>query len=391
MGAMDQRKFIPEDERPDLSGKRRVRRYHAWRKLIEVRPENRGKAITDAVPTVQIDAETLDLASELEPLSAEGTLFFEQFGALMLRSEFPKWRRHGQFWRYFRGIFGPSFHVNRLQPILNRFAVTDEPVVAGAELKERIREYAAESGFALCGFTRVDRRFIAEGADDVFPYDTAVVLGIEMDAALLDEMPAASGPLADFEAYIAAGRQVLKVAKFIRGLGYRCVARPAFEGHVKYIPHAINAGLAELGANGVALTPQFGPRQRWCMISLDAEVEADPPADFGLADFCEDCLLCVHGCPGRALSEEKLWWRGVYKHKLNAARCWPYFTKFDGCAICLKICPLNRFGYEACMDAYRRDGTILGKPPGVERFLERRRQREGRTNGVSVAAVAEGA
>src|SRR5690554_2973485 len=131
MGAMDQCKFIPEDERPDLSGKRRVRRYHAWRKLIEVRPENRGKAITDAVPTVEINAETLDLASELEPLSAEGTLFFEQFGALMLRSEFPKWRRHGQFWRYFRGIFGPSLYVNRLQPIVNRFAVTDEPVVAG--------------------------------------------------------------------------------------------------------------------------------------------------------------------------------------------------------------------------------------------------------------------
>src|SRR5690606_24869305 len=127
---------------------------------------------------------------------------------------------------------------------------------------------------------------IGDGADELFPYDSAVVLGVEMDRALLDEMPSPQGPLADFEAYIAAGRQVLQLAQRIRDLGYRCVARPAFEGAVKYVPHAVNAGLAELGANGVALTPQFGPRQRWCMISVDARLEADAEADFGLGAYC---------------------------------------------------------------------------------------------------------
>lgn len=377
---MTQLTVIAEDERPDLSGRRRMRRYHPWRKVISLRPENKGKAITDSLRTLDIDAETLDLASELEPLSTEGIPFFENFGALMVRTEFPKWRRHGQFWRYFRGIFGPQFAANRLQPLQNRFAVRRSPIVKGAALKEAIREQAHDLGFALCGFTHVDRRFIAEGADEKFPYDTAIVLGIEMDRDLLDEMPSPPGPLVDFEAYIAAGRQVLKLAQAIRRMGYRCLGRPAFEGMVKYVPHAVNAGLAELGANGVAITPQFGPRQRWCMISIDAEIEGDSPADFGLAVYCEDCRLCVHGCPGRAISEEKLWWRGVHKHKLNVVRCWPYFVKFDGCAICLKVCPMHRFGYEACMEAYRRDGTILGRPPGVDRFVSRReaRRREAR-------------
>lgn len=372
---MTQPSTIAEDERPDLSGKRRMRRYHPWRKVISLRPQNKGKAITDRLKTVEIDVQTLDLASELQPLSEEGTHFFHNFGAVMVRSEFPKWRRHGQFWRYFRGIFGPQFAANRLQPLLNRLAVRREPTVRREALKEAIRQEAHALGFALCGFTLVDRRFIAEGADDNFPYDTAVVLGIEMDRHLLDEMPSPPGPLVDFEAYIAAGRQVLKLAQAIRRMGYRCLGRPAFEGRVKYVPHAVNAGLAQLGANGVALTPQFGPRQRWCMISLDAELQPDPPADFGLGDYCEACRLCVHGCPGRAISQEKLWWRGVHKHKLNTVRCWPYFTKFDGCAICLKVCPLHRFGYEACMEAFRRDGTILGKPPGVDRFVQRKARR----------------
>ena len=369
---------IAEDERPDLSGRRRMRRYHPWRKVISLRPENRGKQITDSLPDVNVHVETLDLASEVDPLTAEGIPFFQNFGAFMARTEFPKWRRHGQFWRYFRGIFLPAFVANRLQPLQNRFAVRRSPTVAGGALKEAIRRQAREHGFALCGFTHVDRRFIAQGADEKFPYDTAIVLGIDMDRDLLDQMPSAPGRLVDFEAYIAAGRQVLNLAQAIRRMGYRCVARPAFEGWVKYVPHAVNAGLAELGANGLALTPQFGPRQRWCMISLDAVLAVDEPADFGLSRYCEACRLCVHGCPGRAISEEKLWWRGVLKHKLNAVRCWPYFVKFDGCAICLKVCPLHRFGYEACMEAFQRDGDILGKPRGVDRFLARRAARRAR-------------
>lgn len=378
---MERERFIPQTERPDKAGRRRMRRYHPWRKVIELRMPNRGKAITDGLQTVDVDPVVLDIAAEIDPLTPEGVPFFGDFGAVMLGMEFPKWLRHRQFRRYFRGIFGPKFYVDHLQPLANRLRVAGKRQEDLQQLKEEIRSYAARCGFALCGFTRVDRRLIADGADEKFPYDTAVVLGMEMEPDLLDEMPSAPGRLADFEAYVAAGRQVLEVARFIRQQGYRCLARPAFEGWVKYVPHAINAGLAELGANGVALTPQFGPRQRWCMISVDVELEPDEPADFGLAAFCDECQLCVHGCPGRAISEEKVWWRGVRKHKLNPTHCWPYFVKFDGCAICLKVCPLHRYGYEACMEAYERDGRILGKPAGVERFLARRERRQAAHNG----------
>lgn len=363
----------PALDRPDLSGKSRMRRYLPWRLEMELRSPNRGKAIVDNLPTVDVDPRVLDIASEVEPLTAEGTPFFANSRALMWRLEFPKWRRHGQFWRYFLGIRKGEQGMRR-QRRENRFRIGQRHVEPAA-LKEAIRSYATACGFALCGFTLVDRRFIALGDDDAFPYDTAVVLGMEMDRELLDEMPSPHGQLADYEAYVAAGIAVLEVARHIRSLGYRCVARVAFDPVVKYVPHAVAAGLAELGANGQALSPQFGPRQRWAMISVDADIEPDPPANFGISAYCEDCRLCVYGCPGRALSEEKMWWRGVYKHKLDPVRCWPYFVKFDGCLICSKVCPLHRYGYEACMDAYRRDGTILGKPKGIDRFLARRAAR----------------
>jgi hypothetical protein len=363
----------PATARPDLSGKTRMRRYRPWRLEMELRPANRGKSIIDNLPTVEVDSRALDIASEVEPLTAEGVPFFANSRALMFRQEMPKWRRQGQFRRYFLGIREGGKGMQRQQRE-NRFRVGQRQVTPAA-LKEAIRSYAAERGFALCGFTLVDRRFIGLGADEAFPYDTAVVLGMEMDRALVDEMPSPKGQLADYETYVDAGIAVLEVARHIRSLGYRCVARIAFDPVVKYVPHAVAAGLAELGANGQAITPQFGPRQRWAMISVDAEIEPDAPADFGISAYCDDCLLCVYGCPGRALSEAKMWWRGVYKHKLDPVRCWPYFAKFDGCLICTKVCPIHRFGYEACMEAYQRDGTILGKPKGIERFLERRAAR----------------
>ena len=57
----------------------------------------------------------------------------------------------------------------------------------------------------------------------------------------------------------------------------------------------------------------------------------------------------------------RIWWRGVKKRKNNDARCFPMFKKYEGCRICLKVCPISRFGYRECMEAFKMDGKILGK------------------------------
>jgi epoxyqueuosine reductase QueG len=161
--------------------------------------------------------------------------------------------------------------------------------------------------------------------------------------------------------------RIFDVARFIREKGYRCFARVPFDGRVKYPPHAVMAGLGELGAQGVVITRQYGPRQRWCMISIDADITPDKPADLGMAAYCDACRICIRACPGGAISEERLWWRGVRKRKINDAKCYPFFKKYEGCAICLKVCPINRFGYDDCIGAFLRDGTILGKATATRR------------------------
>ena len=330
-----------------------------WRQEIRLRRLNPGKSITENLPALEIDAVALDAFSEIAPAPELPGAMVNKF-MLVTRLELPKWSKRGKLIDYGWGAGKSILRMDLWQPLFEK-EVSPRQELDLVRLKQEIREFARSVGYGLCGFTKIDRRFIAEGRDDKFPYDTAVVLGMEMDLKLLEEAPHPGRRLFDFEIYVESGRRVFEVARFIRSKGYRCLARVPFDGWVKYPPHAIMAGLGELGAQGVVITKEFGPRQRWTMISVDADLEPDEPADLGMAKYCDDCLLCVKACPGDAITHERIWWRGVKKRKNNDARCYPYFKKYEGCGICLKVCPINKRGYEACMAAYQKDGTILGQ------------------------------
>jgi len=276
---------------------------------------------------------------------------------LVTRIELPKWGKRKKKieygWGVLKGILKMDFQQRFFHDKVSNSKETNLD-----SLKNEIKEYAADAGY-ICGFTKIDRRFISEARDDKFPYDTALVLGMEMDRELLDQAPRPGDKLFDFEIYVKSGEQVFDVASFIRSKGYKCWARIPFDGWIKYPPHAIMAGLGELGANGAVITPQFGPRQRWAMISIDADIEPDTPVDYGIAAYCDACRLCIKACPGKAIPDERIWWRGVLKRKINDTKCWPWFVKYEGCGICLKICPINRFGFDNCMEFFRKSGDVL--------------------------------
>ena len=69
----------------------------------------------------------------------------------------------------------------------------------------------------------------------------------------------------------------------------------------------------------------------------------------------------MNRCPGRALMREKIWWRGVEKNKLVYKRCRPVMSRYEGCAICMKVCPINKYGAKAVMEHYVETGLVLGK------------------------------
>ena len=193
-----------------------------------------------------------------------------------------------------------------------------------ARLKADIKQYAAALGFALCGVTKLDRRFVVEGMDSRFPYETVVVLGMEMNKDFLLQAP-----------------------------NY-CLRRyPDYDVYRREATRSTESPTSS-AAGG------FGPRQRWCMIAIDSPLPVDEPARTGLADFCENCLLCVRKCPAGAIPEEPLWWRGVYKRKIDDLKCFTFFTSWHTCAICINVCPLHRYPTASVLEHFETTGEVMG-------------------------------
>ena len=65
--------------------------------------------------------------------------------------------------------------------------------------------------------------------------------------------------------------------------------------------------------------------------------------------------------PGRALTRDKVWWRGVRKNKVIYERCRPLMVTFHGCAVCMIVCPIQRYGMKPVMEHYVETGEVLGK------------------------------
>jgi len=136
------------------------------------------------------------------------------------------------------------------------------------------------------------------------------------------------------------------LAEFVRELGYRAI--PAGNGTGLSIPMAIDAGLGELGRLGLLMTPKYGPRVRLAKVITDMPLVPDSPIRFGVAEFCEACMLCAEHCPSAAITEGSRTWEGkspsnnpgTYKWYINSEKCYD-FNGFS-CSNCKRVCPFTK-------------------------------------------------
>ncbi|MBR2696584.1 MAG: epoxyqueuosine reductase [Parasporobacterium sp.] len=78
---------------------------------------------------------------------------------------------------------------------------------------------------------------------------------------------------------------------------------PLVNGGAFSLRHAANAaGLGEFGWNGLMLTPEFGPRNRFCAVITTLELEPDPMYHGPRLCNPEQCHICVDACPTGAIT-----------------------------------------------------------------------------------------
>ncbi len=237
---------------------------------------------------------------------------------------------------------------------------TAEPT--GEDVTELIKGKARELGFVEVGITAFDHRYTYQSKKNLLTYYPHVIcLAYEQDFEPTQTIPSIDAEIVHSSTYRTEGAAALELGSFIRSLGYRAQVTGSGDAPGPYIPMFVEAGLGQLGACGYLLTPHVGNRCRLVSVTTDANVTYDKPIDYGIHAFCQVCQVCVNRCPGRALMRDKIWWRGLEKNKLYFKRCRPVMARYLGCGVCMKVCPIQKYGLKNVMDHYASTGQVLGK------------------------------
>jgi ferredoxin len=222
-------------------------------------------------------------------------------------------------------------------------------------MTRRIKEVAKFYGATLVGITEIDKRWIYshtfERATGIYeradvPYRYAVMMAIEMDWSHVNQSPGLEASAAAALVYAEKPALAGSLARYIRGLGYEAV--PSGNDTGQNIPLAIDAGLGELGRNGLLITPQFGPRVRLCKVLTNLPLIPDKPIDFGMQKFCEKCHSCALSCPTKAIRDEDRTTEitsisnrpGLLRWPVDVAKCYMFWRQNGSdCMNCIAVCP----------------------------------------------------
>ena len=217
---------------------------------------------------------------------------------------------------------------------------------ASPELIEELEAEAFRLGAASIGYTKLPRRWVFQ--DKAVMYDNAIVVSMEMDADGINSAPSVDCMRVVMDTYRDLGRINNHLAAFLREKGYGAHAGHPLNGLALYPPLAQLAGLGWMGLNGLIITPEFGPRVRLAAVFTSIQ---NLPWNEGndhswVREFCEKCRICHRECPPEAFYEEPVEHEDGQVTYVKNELCFPYFNKYHGCSVCVKVCPFNRIPYQ---------------------------------------------
>jgi len=225
-------------------------------------------------------------------------------------------------------------------------------------VKKAVKWFGAD----LVGICRLDRRWLytptlTDGGPAPFglhqeitdEYQYAIVTAYEMDYDLTKYFNTHVANAAPKMGYSRIAVTNAHISAFIRNLGFKAIESGNAIG--LSIPMAMQAGLGELGRNGLLITPEFGPRVRISMVITDLPLLADPPIEFGVTEFCKACKKCADKCPSQSIMSGDLTTgannksnnTGELKWPINAETCRTHWGRTSaGCVSCIAVCPYNK-------------------------------------------------
>jgi reductive dehalogenase len=193
-------------------------------------------------------------------------------------------------------------------------------------------------------YTHVGRGSGVWGEPIDVEHGRAIAFTVEMDHAVMRCAPAAPVVAESARQYVASARIAVRIASWIRSLGYP--ARAHIDGNYRVIAPlvALDAGLGEIGRMGLLMTPRLGPRVRLGVVTTDLPLLSDPRGDdASVIDFCNVCKKCAVNCPSRSIptgDRERI--EGGLRWSLDPDSCFQYWAAIGtDCGRCMTVCPYS--------------------------------------------------
>jgi len=175
-----------------------------------------------------------------------------------------------------------------------------------------------------------------------------IVVAVPMNLQMISTAPSLLATAATSLGYSRAAFCVLSLAAYVRAIGYQAI--PSVNDTALTIPMAVEAGLGELGRNGLLITGEYGPCVRLAKVFTDMPLIVDHPVDFGIQTYCNTCLECARHCAAGAISDGEPSFTGhnecnndgVLKWYVNAPKCLSYWmASGTDCGACITSCPFS--------------------------------------------------
>lgn len=219
-----------------------------------------------------------------------------------------------------------------------------------AKQSEEIKAMARSLGADLVGICELNPKWKFKGVP--LNHKFAIVIAEAMPYRFCkkqdEPIKAMVATKAALDFYNQGGRISLFLADSIRKMGYPARAHYESWSQVLTIPVAIDAGLGEMGRNGLLINQAYGPRCRFSVVTTDLPLEPDKkPKRMGITEFCEICDKCARACPIKAIPfGGPTVTRGVVKWQLDLQKCFKYWyqgpNSWSRCLVCMTTCPWNK-------------------------------------------------
>lgn len=232
------------------------------------------------------------------------------------------------------------------------------PFKSPALAAEFIKELAHRYGATMVGITKTNPAWLYSegwrGCPEDYDFsempehwEYAIVIGVPMEWDVVLASPQFS---TSSDAYDRVSTAAVRLEGALKFAGYPARAHtPMTDYDLIVPPHAVEAGLGEVGRTGFCITPEVGGNCRMAMVTTNLPMATDKPIRFGVAEFCNKCKLCAESCPSGAMSmansPDGMVIRGYEHWYINNGACYNYWRESlgpIGCRLCVAVCPYSR-------------------------------------------------